>query len=1093
MDERRHLEAAIDALEAQRGVLGDATVDTAVGTLRTRLSRIGDPRREQRKLVTVLFGDVSGFTAMAESIDPEEVTAAVNALWRRVDAAIAEYGGIVDKHIGDAVMALFGAPTAHEDDAERAVRAALSIQAALQQVATEIGWRQTDLRMRFGLHTGPVHLATVGTTGEYTAMGDTVNLASRLQTAAPEGGVLISHETWQQVSQAFDVEPQTPIRVKGKSKPIRTYEVRAELPTGWRQATYGVAGIETPFVGRDTELATLRRALTGMIEAREGRHVTIVGEAGLGQSRLLDAFCEVVNTGDVPVTLLRARATRDVGRAPFGLLRDLLASRFRILDSDSDAVAAAKLESGIAETVETNAEECAHLLGHLIGLDYADSPHITGAIPEPRLLRDRAFAAVLRVLESFAVRNPVALVLEELHLSDESSLDLVTQVCAGTRAFPLLVVMSARPSLLEARPDWFEAASMERLDLTPLSQPDAEKLVRGLLADVAPLPDALVAHLVETAEGHPYYLEELVRILLEKCAVDEETGSRSLPENILDALEIPPTLTALLQARLDALPADARAILQRASVIGPTFWDGALLAVRLEGDTAGSEADLTCALDALMHREMIRLHPESAFTGYREYAFCNSLLHEVAYDTVLLRDRRPLHGRAAEWLIEQAGESAPLWAGRIAEHWDRAAEPRRSAAWSLKAGDHARKTSAFGEAAGFFERALELLQDEGSAALRLTAHEGLAEVRGCQGRYAEARAAADAMRSEAETLDDAAGQARAWWWLCRFHQTASELDRALEAVERAVDLARQAGAAKTLVAATREHGFCLLRLGRLEEATEVLERALDAAGQEGLKTEQAVALRLMGAIQARQGRFGPAEQYVERALDLLREVGDTVRVTASLLTLGELARVRGDALAASKRYEEALELARRLGNSGHELVGMSNLGGALVEIGKVEQGASLLAAVIDRAPEGWYGLPETWRFLAEARLAAGDAADALDPGRKALILSVESGNAELIGPAWRVLGEIAVRMGGPVTLEDGPREAQACFEESRRVLAEAGLHPEEARTMRAWARYELAGGDAGRGRRLLEEARALFASLGMDLEVARTAAPPTAA
>jgi class 3 adenylate cyclase len=290
MTEMEQLEHAMAALEAQRSTLGDGVVDAALAPMRDKLAALKaqQPSTEQhRKQVTVLFADVSGFTAMSETMDAEDVTGVMNALWQRLDAAIASCGGAIDKHMGDAVMALWGVQTAHESDPEQAIRAALAMQAALAAFRDERGVR---LAMRIGLNTGPVLLGEVGSTHEFTAMGDTVNLASRLEHAAPVGGVLISHDTYRHVRGLFDVQALEPITVKGKAEPVRVYVVQSAKPRAFRLGTRGVEGVETRMIGREAELKRLQDAVHAILQDREMQAVTIVGEAGLGKSRLLYEF-----------------------------------------------------------------------------------------------------------------------------------------------------------------------------------------------------------------------------------------------------------------------------------------------------------------------------------------------------------------------------------------------------------------------------------------------------------------------------------------------------------------------------------------------------------------------------------------------------------------------------------------------------------------------------------------------------------------------------------------------------------------------------------------------------------------------------------
>src|SRR5687768_16907884 len=349
--ERDDLEQAIAVLEEKRSLLGDEIVDIAIASMREKLADLGVGSRashepQQRKLVTVLFADVSGFTAMAERMDHEIVNSVINSLWSRVDKAIQDHGGRIDKHIGDAVMALFGTPTVREDDPERAIRAALQIQTEVQEWKNEFSdskysqqSQSQNIHLRIGINTGPALLGRVGTIGEFTAIGNTVNLANRLENAAPIGGILISHDTYQHVRGVFEVTVLEPIQVKGKSERIQVYTVHGIKPRAFRVATRGVEGIETRTVGREEELAKMHAAFRQLVERHELHLINIVAEAGTGKSRLLYEFTRWLELQAQPMHLFKGRATQEIAQIPYALLRDILSFSFGIQDNDSAAVA----------------------------------------------------------------------------------------------------------------------------------------------------------------------------------------------------------------------------------------------------------------------------------------------------------------------------------------------------------------------------------------------------------------------------------------------------------------------------------------------------------------------------------------------------------------------------------------------------------------------------------------------------------------------------------------------------------------------------------------------------------------------------------
>jgi class 3 adenylate cyclase len=533
-NELAQLQNGIVALEAQRTLLGDVVVDAAIGPMRRRLAELEGQSQssQQRKLATVLFADVSGFTTLSETMDAEVVAGIMNDLWAVVDAAITGHGGRIDKHIGDAVMALWGAETAREDDPEMAVRGALAMQAAIEEFcATAPGARGGEegahggaplqMAIRIGVNTGPVLLGAVGTTGEFTAMGDAVNLASRLEHAAPVGGVLVSHDTYRHIRGVFDVLAQEPITVKGKAEPVQTYLVQRAKPRSFRMATRGVEGIETRMVGRDHELGMLQEAYADAIESAETRVVTIIGEAGVGKSRLLYEFDNWVELQPETVIYFKGRGTPNTRNVPYSLFRDLFAFRFDIRDSDSAAVALEKFQRGMAGYVEPDQ---AAVTGHWLGFDFAASEAVQ------RLLGATGFAEtarahLVRYFRNVLAEDPAVVLLEDIHWADDSSLDLAAYLPAAIPEARLLVVAVTRPSLFERRPNWGEGeAAFQHVHLKPLSKRASRALVEEILQRVEDIPDRLRDLIVDAAEGNPFYVEELVKMLIDQGVIERVTS-----------------------------------------------------------------------------------------------------------------------------------------------------------------------------------------------------------------------------------------------------------------------------------------------------------------------------------------------------------------------------------------------------------------------------------------------------------------------------------------------------------------------------------------------------------------------------------------
>lgn len=1097
MTEIEQLEQAIAALEAQRAMLGDAVVDAALAPMREKLATLkaqAQASEQRRRQITVLFADVSGFTAMSETMDAEDVTEIMNDLWERLDRAITEHGGFIDKHIGDAVMALWGAETAHENDPEQAIRAALAMQTELAAFRDD---RQVDLAMRIGINTGPVLLGQVGTTGEYTAIGDTVNTASRLEHAAPVGGILISHDTYRHVRGIFDVQLLEPFQVKGKVEPLQVYLVTWAKPRAFHLHTRGVEGVETRMIGRQTEFQRVQDAFLTAIQDRELQVITVVGEAGIGKSRLLYEFQAWSELRPELFWLFQGRATEGVTRLPYALLRDVFAFRFEIRDGDPPAAARERLERGIADFMhaDPDAVEKAHFIGHLIGLDFSSSPHIRGILDDPEQIRDQALHHLVQFFTAATATNPAVLLLEDLHWADDSSLDAIAHLMRRGPDLPLLILALARPSFYERRPQWGEGLEAHaRLDLRPLSKRASRQLVAEILQKMAGVPLALRDLVVSSAEGNPFYVEELIKMLIDAQVIVTSTEEWRVDATRLVEARVPPTLTGVLQARLDGLLPDDRTTLQQASVVGRVFWDDAVRALSAERGVSGIRA----ALQALRARELVFGREESAFAGTQEYIFKHALLREVTYETVLKRLRPLYHAQVAAWLVERSGERAGEYAALIAEHWEQAGEMEKASEWYGRAGKQAAEAFAPETAVGYYRKALELAQTcQLPETRQVSWYEGLGAALHARARYAEAVEAYTAMGAAAEAAGGVVAQARALYRLAWLQEALGDFHAALESSERAERLAASAGEVGREACAYALHyrGWTLFRLGDTAGALTLAKQALALSTELGEAGQhvQARSLNLLGVTLMMLGHFEQAERHQEQALALHRALGDRRSVGTMLNNLGETAYRRGDYATAATRYQEALIIAREVGHRDCEMLYLNNLCGTRVRRGDYAAAEADLRKVIGMAgTASWFALSETYRFLAEVCLGQSRTAEAWEAAQRALVLGQETGNQEYIGWAWRVLGNCGLLM-ADFRLDVPDRQLaitdpRSCYAESLRIFTEIGAEAERARTLRDWARYELARGDREKGAAMWQEARAIFEKLNMPLEVARAEA-----
>ncbi|MCP4536314.1 MAG: tetratricopeptide repeat protein [Chloroflexi bacterium] len=890
MTEHEQLDHAIATLEAQRAILGDAVVDIALAPLREKLAELqAQAITEQRKQVTILFADVSGFTAMAESMDAEIVSDTMNALWQCIDTVIVEHGGLIDKHIGDAVMALWGAGETREDDPERAIRAALDMQAEIHSFVET--YRDASLQMRVGINTGPVLLGGVGTTGEFSAIGDAVNLANRLEQAAPVGEVLISRDTYRHVRGIFDVQPQNPITVKGRTGLVQTYVVQRAKPHAFRMITRGVEGIETHMVGRDAELlilksafqdATLQGDFDNKLENAEPCIVTVVGDAGVGKSRLLYEFERWTESLLCQIHYFKGRATPAMVNIPYSIIRDMFAYRFNIRESDSAAAVLNKFRVGMDGILDADR---ADLVGHLVGFDFSASVAVKNLLGSPSF-RQIATAYLTTYVRTVA-DQPTVIFLDDVHWADDSSLDVVHHLVTEIANARLLVVCLARPLLFERHPNWAQDhRTYTQLDVKPLSRRASRALVSEILQRVDQVPDNLRALVVEGAEGNPFYVEELIKMLIEDGVIVRGEERWHISSDRLAKVRVPPTLTGVLQARLDTLPHQEKQILQRASVAGRLFWDA--LVVELV-DTEIGQVDVL--LDAIQGRELIFRRGRSAFEETAEYIFKHAILRDVTYETVLLKLRRVYHAQVAQWLEANAGERLGEYLSLIAGHYELANEKTKAVAYLRRSGEDLLRVSAARDAIDVLKRALFLLPEESTL-------------------------------SESDMADRAALLIR----LGNAHNRVGDYVQATQHFDEGLALARQANDSQTETMALIELGRVADTQGRYDEAERHLKKAIGLAYECNDTQGRALALRGLSSIAFRRGDFAKVQSYAEESLAIYRKLGDRQGIAITLRTLSSAARIRGEYQEAEQHLEESLTFHQEIGDRQGAAICLNNLG-----------------------------------------------------------------------------------------------------------------------------------------------------------------------
>ena len=914
------------ALEAQRPTLGDVAVEAALEGLRQRLGALESAevpravRADDRRLITILFVDVVGSTALAEKQDPEEWRHTIAGLHAAFGRIIQEHHGIVAQYLGDGLLALFGAQIAGEHDPENAIRAALAAQAAVQSMNGA-----HPLTIRIGIHTGLVILGDLGSDAkrEFTATGDAMNLAARLQSAAPPGGVLISHDTYRYVRGVFSVTPQPALTVKGKEKPVQSYLVRRAKARPFRTVTRGVAGIQTRTVGRDEELKQLQE---GYLEAFEQRRVVwqqLVGEAGIGKSRLLEDIRDWVELRPEIVRLHKARAYIADARQPFALIRRLWFDRFQIAEDAPLAQAESKWVRGFQEMAGSDEVEPAHALGLLVGLPFEGSPHIGAMRDDPVQVKGRAFVVSREFLRKIREQSPVEILLEDLQWADESSWEYLTEVLMeGSEPVEGLhgVFIAAA-----ARPEWNPPRSLlgrapyRAIELRPLSDAATQELVLELLQRVEGVPDDVVRLVVERSEGMPYYAEELVNWFFDRGIIDQSREPWRFVSARLKESPLPATLQHLLLTRLSVLSDAERGVLQRGAVFGRNFWAGGLEALGVREPDG--------VLRPLQPRGFVDPQPESSFEGDTEWSFHHALLRDVTYESVLRRERVALHKAAAGWLEEQARRAGRLdeFTGLLGEHAERAGDMSAAADWYLRAGERAKSRGATAEARGFFSRALELLPPI-EKERRWRALIGRAETLWILGEPDEERADVAALLGLAEELEDDTRLAEAHLRQATNSSAMGDYRAALRAAEQAIAAARRAGNANFEVRALSHKVVSQTRSGDMAGAEQTAEEVLARAQALGDAAALALATGRAALHYTESGNLGRAQELRRKTVELAERLGDREQHARSLGNLGYGFVLLGMYKPARAMLERSLHLHEAIGARRNRAYQLQNLG-----------------------------------------------------------------------------------------------------------------------------------------------------------------------
>jgi adenylate cyclase len=991
-----------------------------------------------RRPVTVLFADLAGFTALSEGLDAEDVRAIQSDLFREMSASIERYEGFVEKFVGDAVMAVFGAPRAHEDDPERSLRAALLMRERMG--ALNRRWERRvgrPLALHVGVNTGPVVAGRIGAAADaaYAVTGDTVNTASRLQSAAPAGDIFVSDATYQLTQHAFTFAPGEALRLKGKSEPVTAHRLLDALAAPRSARGLEGLGLAAPLVGRERELRRMEAAFDDM-RAGRAQVLSLIGEPGAGKSRLQrEFFARLEATGRLAGTVIRRAACSSLGEQTYGAVAGLLRDAYGVEPGDSVDLARSKLAAGL-ETLGVAAEERAPMLAaiaQVLGLERDDVR--TRHLP-PEQLKRQIFMATGILTERRLAIGPLVLLVEDLHWADAASIELLGALADRLADRPLLVLLMYRPTL---EPDALgtSRAPHTAIEVAPLSRADSLDLLTAWFGDsTGQIPESLRATILRQAGGNPLYLEEVVRALV-AAGVLVRDGERWRCAEDAATRPVPSTLHGLLLARLDRLEATERRVIQEAAVIGPRF------AVPLLRAISAEPARVDPSLDTLVRTDLITPGPD--------HRFRHGLLQEIVYQNILVARRTELHTRVAA-ALEADGEPESLERlEALGHHCALGADKRRGARYLMAAGDWASGMYANADAIVHYRRALDALEGcDGVDADRLVARERMADLLGPIGRRSAALDEYEIVEAGHRAAGDAPAQARILRKTGGLHWDAGARSRALQCFEAGLALLGDDREHIERAHLYQEMGRLAFRGGDSARALEwaeqarvhaerlVADPALDGDRRAEAVTAAAQSHNTLGVALARLGRLAEAVEHIERSVTLARENGLLQAACRGLANLSVLYSTL-DPARAIETAAAGLDTAKKIGDLGFQSRLYANLAVAYCALTNRcdEQGVGAANAAIDldRRLGQLDHLAVPLIVLGQIYQCHGDPTRAIAHYREALALAEEADEPQLLFPCYDGLATVHLDLGDERRAEEFMQKAQA-------ICERAGLEPD---------------------------------------------------
>ena len=926
------LQTAIARLEAQHTNPADVGNDPALVLLRADLAQLRQAStrpptanlESERKLVTMLFADISGFTALSETLDPELARELVEAFYQRMTPIIEKFNGTVEKFVGDEIMAMFGAPLASENDAECALRAGLGM---LEEFGRFKAERGLELGLHLGINTGLVIAGQLGTRGyeQYAVTGDAVNLAARLRSAATSNVILVGQETYRLTTAFFEFEKQPPLSVKGKAKPLEVYRlIRCRRTPG---TIRGIEGLCSPLVGRSEELRRVQGSINALARGNGGT-IVILGEAGLGKSRLV---AEARKSLPERIGWFEVRGVSFGERLSYGVARTLVQALVELSDEAEPVESAQILRQRVEALFPDRSQEVLPYLAHLCDLPLEEGLAERVKYLSPEALQGQLLRSFQACVRQRASEQPLALVCEDLHWVDPSSLRLLEALLPLTAEVPLLLLLVSRPVEEERVQAFLRTArdvglGSQTIELSPLTREHSAELIENLLR-IENLPEETRSLILEKAEGNPFFVEELLRALIDAGLILLRPGHTvALPQ--IREVEVPRTLQGLIAARIDRLMSPDKRALQAASVIGRIFQRNVLENLL---KTQAEPLQLNESLGELQRRELIRQREAERLLSDREYIFKHAITQEVTYQSVSLTRRKALHRTIAESIEALFSDRIEELAATLAYHYERAEVRHKAILYLTKAADRAQTSYANEEAIRFYRAALkqtDLLRSDhastGFGAVEVVKlQEKLGDTLLNAGRYEEARTTfgeAIGMIPDGRRLDRARlirKQGKAWFNQRRNEECLMSYDQA-EAMLGSPPGPDDSGWWKEWLALGLDRTGVYYFLNRLPDLAALVEKLQPVVEQYGTPSQRRDTVDSLTLIEFRQCRFYMvSDKAIARTRQLLsdsRATGDLGDVAHYHFSLGLSHLSRNEHEDARRELGTGLELALQIGD-----------------------------------------------------------------------------------------------------------------------------------------------------------------------------------